>query len=169
MELLIGCGNQRKKCITFPAIPSDWIELVTLDHDPSCNPHVVHDLNSLPYPFMDNVFDEIHAFEVLEHCGSQGDWRFFFDQFSEFHRILKPGGWFCATVPMWDSLWAWGDPGHKRVINSGTLAFLSQQAYKEQVGKTAMADYRPWYSADFEIYSVTERADMFGFVLRAIK
>lgn len=169
MELLIGCGNQRAKQVHFPDIPKDWCELVTLDFDDSCKPHVVHDLNNLPYPFMDNVFDEIHAYEVLEHCGSQGDWRFFFDQFAEFHRILKPGGWFCATVPMWDSMWAWGDPGHRRVITSGSLSFLSQKIYAEQIGKTAMCDYRPWYSADFDIHAVTERTDTLGFVLRAIK
>ena len=29
-------------------------------------------------PFGDDAFDEIHAYEVLEHTGRQGDWRFFF-------------------------------------------------------------------------------------------
>lgn len=168
MELLLGAGNSRKKKVTFKEIPDDWTELVTLDMDPDTNPTVVHDLNDIKLPFEDNQFDEIHAYEVLEHCGKQGDWRFFFDQFTEFHRILKPNGWMIATVPMWDSPWAWGDPGHTRIITEGSLIFLSQEEYG-QCGKTPMTDYRPWYNADFELYAKEETEHSFGFVLRARK
>lgn len=168
-ELLLGCGNDRRKKVSFKEIPKDWTRLVTLDIDEGVKPDVVHDLSELPLPFGDDVFDEIHAYEVLEHCGRQGDWKFFFDQFAEFHRIMKPGGYFIATVPMWDSVWAWGDPGHTRVINSGSLVFLSQKEYKQQIGKTAMTDYRPWYKADFDITSMQEVGDTFAFVLQAVK
>ena len=166
MELLIGCGNQREKKLTFPDIPSEWSgQLITLDYEESCNPDVLHDLNQLPYPFDDNMFDEIHAYEVLEHCGTQGDYRFFFNQFEEFHRILKPGGWFVATCPMWDSPWAWGDPGHTRIISPNAIAFLSQETYL-QIGETAMTDYRFCYEADFELHSMKEETHQWGFVLR---
>lgn len=169
MELLIGCGNDLKKKITFKEIPTEWVELVTLDVDESVDCHVYHDLNIVPYPFDDNTFDEIHAYEVLEHCGKQGDWRFFFDQFSEFHRILKPNGFFIATVPMWDSQWAWGDPGHARIISDAALTYLSQAEYEKQVGKTALTDYRGWYKADFDLFAKEEGEETFGFVLRAVK
>lgn len=168
-ELLIGCGNSRKKRVTGSWTSAEWTALTTLDIDPSCNPDVVHDLNVLPLPFADNSFNEIHAYEVLEHCGRQGDWRFFFDQFSEFWRILKPDGWFVATVPMWDSPWAWGDPGHTRVITDGSLSFLSQEQYTKQIGNTAMTDYRPVYKADFLPFACNETEHTFGFVLKAIK
>jgi len=170
MELLIGCGNNLKKKVTFNEIPLEWSgELITLDNDPTVDCDVRHDLNQIPYPFDDDMFDEIHAYEVLEHCGRQGDWRFFFDQFSEFHRILKPGGFFIATCPMWDSQWAWGDPGHTRLICDGSLTFLSQKEYERQVGVTAMTDYRGWYKADFDLFAKDETDDTFGFVLRAVK
>lgn len=169
MELLIGCGNNRKKKLTFEEIPNEWVELVTLDVDESIECDVHHDLSILPLPFDDNVFDEIHGYEVLEHCGQQGDWRFFFDQFSEFHRILKPGGYFIATVPMWDSQWAWGDPGHTRIISDASLTFLNQAEYDKQVGKSAMTDYRGHYKADFELYAKDEGDETFGFILRALK
>lgn len=169
MELLIGCGNDRKKKITLAELPSRWTELVTLDMDPAVKPDVIHDLSSIPYPFADDTFDEIHGYEVLEHCGRQGDWRFFFDQFHEFWRILKPGGHLIATVPLWDSKWAWSDPGHCRVISDATLVFLSQEQYRKQVGKTAMSDYRGWYKADFDVISAHEEGETLGFVLQAVK
>lgn len=169
MELLIGAGSDFRKKITIPEIPEDWVELVTLDNNPSLDVHVHHDLNSIPYPFDDDMFDEIHAYEVLEHCGTQGDWRFFFNQFSEFWRILKPGGYLIGTCPMWSSPWAWGDPGHRRIISPESFVFLSQKEYEKQVPKNAMTDYREWYEADFELIGKQEDKHNWGFVLKAIK
>ena len=168
MELLLGCGNDRRKKLTFEHIPTEWTQLVTLDISAEAKPDVVHDLNVMPLPFEDSQFDEIHAYEVLEHVGWQGDWRFFFRQFDEFWRILKPGGYLCATVPMWDSPWAWGDPGHTRVLPPECLIFLDRRQYVH-VGNTAMTDYRAEIKCDFEPLAKVEEGDMFGFVLRAIK
>jgi len=167
-ELLIGCGNARNKQLSFDGIPKDWVELTTLDIDPGVKPDVVHDLNVLPYPFADNSFDEIHAYEVLEHCGRQGDWKYFFAQFHELWRILKPNGYLCATVPMWDSPWAWGDPQHCRVIPKESLIFLNQGEYV-QVGQTALTDYRQWWKGNLETVAVEETEHRMGFVLKAIK
>lgn len=163
-ELLIGAGNSRDKQLASPDA-KEWTDLVTLDIDPDCGPDVVWDLRHLPLPFEDETFREIHAYEILEHIGQQGDWKTFFAQFSEFHRILKTGGKIFATTPAWDSLWAWSDPGHTRVISEGTIAFLDQDSYS-QVGKTTMTDYRHVYKADFEIIHSQEVNDRFAFVLR---
>jgi SAM-dependent methyltransferase len=167
-ELLVGCGNSRAKQISFEGISPEWTDLTSLDFDPETGCDVVHDLNALPYPFADGQFDEVHAYEVLEHCGRQGDWKFFFDQFHEFWRILKPGGYFIATVPMWDSPWAWGDPQHCRVIPKQALIFLNQAEYG-QIGNTAMTDYRRWWKGNFETVAVEETEHRLGFVLKAIK
>lgn len=167
MELLLGCGNRREKVCHRPGEEA-FTDLVTLDIDPGSGADVIHDLNDLPYPFSDNQFDEIHASEVLEHTGQQGDWRFFFGQFSEFWRILKPNGLICASCPSISSRWAWGDPGHTRVIQPESLHFLSQRNYG-QVGRTAMTDYRAIYSADFEPEYLNDDGETFLFVLRAIK
>ncbi len=167
-ELLIGCGSERTKRLNI-AGHEEWEGLVTLDINPDHKPDVVWNLEQTSLPFPTDDFDEIHAYEVLEHTGQQGDWRFFFDQWSEFWRILKPGGLFFATVPMWNSQWAWGDPSHKRVITWGNLAFLNQDQYRENVGRTPMSDFRFCYKADFTIGFAREEGETFKFALVARK
>lgn len=166
-ELLLGCGTNHKKQLVIDG-DKDFQNLTTLDIDPSHNPDVVHDLNVLPWPFADNSFDEIHAYEVLEHFGRQGDYKAFFAHFSEIWRLLTPGGLLVASCPMWDSPWAWSDPGHTRVISKESLIFLDQREY-EQVGRTAITDYRSIYKASFEPQAAKESEHNFAFVLKAIK
>ena len=167
-ELLIGCGSKWDKRLTCDG-SKEWSSLTTLDYNPDHKPHVVWDLTQGSLPFEDNSFDEIHAYEVLEHTGSQGDYRFFFKQFSDFWRVLKPGGHLLATCPSKHSIWALGDPSHTRILVKENLVFLSQQAYADQVGKTSMSDFRNIYTANFEPSFVDEGEETFMFVLRAIK
>ena len=145
-ELLIGCGNKKAKVLNIGR--PEFTNLTTLDIDPNTGADVIHDLTVLPLPFEDDTFNEIHAYEVLEHTGQQGDFRFFFAQFSEFWRILKPGGALIGTSPSLDSPWLWGDPGHTRVICQQSFVFLDQQQYDQQIGQTSMTDYRHLYRAD---------------------
>lgn len=167
MELLIGCGHSREKKLSLPG-QKEWKNLITLDHNADTGCDVVHDLEVFPYPFEDNKFDEIHAYEVLEHTGTQGDHIFFFKQFEELHRILKPDGLFLGSVPRWDSMWAWGDPSHKRVINEGSLSFLEQKVYAE-CGETARTDFRYCYKADFELVFLAHTESQLHFVIKALK
>ena len=167
-ELIIGCGQRLHKDIETNG-NKKFDNPVTLDINPDCKPDVLWDLEKLPLPFKDNEFDEIHAYEVLEHTGQQGDHKFFFDQFTEFWRILKPGGLLCATTPKWDSTGAWGDPSHKRIINDMTLVFLSQYEYRKQVGMTPMTDFRYMYKADFDIIYIDKTESSLAFVLKAVK
>lgn len=153
----------------------DWTCLTTLDHDPNVDPqvtpehfdrHVEWDLNRhIKLPFDDDAFDEVHAYHVLEHLGAQGDFQFFFWQFSEFWRITKPGGSFCAIVPEPGSIWVWGDPGHVRVFHPALLTFLDQDEYTKQVGRTGLADYRRFYRADWRPVSMQTADDSFAFRL----
>ena len=167
-ELLLGAGNSRQKLLGLPG-RADWSNLTTLDVDPDCKPDVLHDLNILTLPFEYNSFDEIHAYEVLEHIGRQGDWRGFLAEFSEYWRILKPGGFLAGSCPSLESRWLWGDPGHTRAISQETLIFLSQRQYEAQVGKTPMTDYRALYKADFELVHSQVQGERYFFMLKAIK
>lgn len=173
-ELLLGCGHRRTKLIATPGHPF-FENLTTLDTNPDCKPDVVFNLDNVnpvfgfKLPFENETFDEIHGYEVLEHVGAQGDYRAFFCEFSEYYRILKPNGLFCATVPKWDGIWAFGDPGHRRIINEGTLVFLSKQQYAEQLGKGPMSDYRSLLGeTDFDLVWAETRGDSFCFVLKKI-
>ena len=166
--LLLGSGNSREKRIVCPDSPDrEFSELLTLDIDANCNPDFLWDLNDFPYPIFAKKFDEIHAYECLEHCGTQGDFRFFFKQFNEFHRILRPGGVFCGTVPLPTSIWAWGDPGHTRILPPPVFNYLQEPMY-EQVGKTPVCDYRSYIDGWWEGRGSREGDDLFTFVLRAV-
>jgi predicted O-linked N-acetylglucosamine transferase (SPINDLY family) len=167
-ELLIGCGSNhaKKLCVNNR---NQWEGLVTLDYNGDHNPDFVHDLTQLPLPFADNSFDEIHAYEVLEHTGAQGDYKFFFAQFTEFYRILKNGGVLLATCPSRNSPWAWGDPSHTRLVQPENLIFLDQSEYIKQVGITAMSDFRNIYSADFTPLFAKDDGSTFSFAIKAVK
>lgn len=168
-ELLLGCGASRERKLPWDG-RAEWSHLVTLDMNPDHEPDVIHDLASLPLPFAANSFDEIHAYDVMEHVGAQGDWRFFFAQWADMWRLLKPGGVFCGVSPAASSPWAWGDPGHTRIIGQECLVYLNQPSYAEQVGVTPMTDYRHWYKADFDVlHSQVGGTGQHVYVLRAVK
>jgi len=161
-ELLIGSGHDKTKRISAPG--ETWKNLVTLDVNPRCKPDVVYDLNGLLLPFKDSTFDEIHAYEVMEHLGKQGDWPFFFTQFDDFARVLKPSGTFYMSSPHAESKWLWGDPGHTRYVGPECLVFLNRDEYRRQLGNTMMTDYRDYFLSDWRIiyYERHEHSNYIG-------
>lgn len=159
-ELVLGCGNSKKyKKLYLPDQGREYKNPVFLDIDPRCKPDVTHDLNNPHLPFDNNRFTEIHAYEILEHVGSQGDWRFFFTQFAEFYRVLVPEGLMFISIPHGNGKFAFADPGHTRALSPGVFYFLSQEMYEQEVGKTAMTDYRHYWKGDFKIRYMTTDKD----------
>lgn len=168
--ILLGAGSSReRKLLVGGKSDFDGQTVLTVDIEPRHGTDVVWNLEHTPWPFDDNCAEEIHAYEVLEHLGEQGDMVSFFAHFYEIWRILKPDGHVAVTVPAWNSEWAWGDPGHRRVITPGTLFFLSQPLYKSGVGRTTMSDYRSLWKGDFEKVASQVAKDTHAFVLRAVK
>lgn len=168
-ELLIGAGSRTIKHIIINENYQEFENVTTLDNNSDHNPDVIWDLRNHPLPFDNDSFDEIHAYDVLEHLAQQGNYEFFFAEFSEYWRILKDGGHLMAMVPDRDSPWAWGDPSHKRIIQEGNLLFLNQSEYESRVGITSMSDFRYLYKANFETVSTKIQDDAFCFVLKALK
>jgi hypothetical protein len=172
-QLLLGGGSSRKKLFNAH---EPWEDLVTLDMEPSHKPDVLWDLcRPIDIRLEHNSFDEIHAYDVLEHIGHQGNYEAFFREFKGYWNILKPGGFLFGIVPAWNSTWAWADPGHTRVITEGTLAFLSKEFYN-QIGSTPATDYRGIYSGDLRLvqWEYRGRSDhpeerVLYFALQAVK
>jgi hypothetical protein len=132
-ELLLGCGHSRVKRMGLPGQPTEFQDLVTCDNNKSCEPDFLGDLNQEYWDFFhdvgtnSNLFTEIHAYEVLEHLGQQGDMHSFFSTFANIWRLLVPDGYLFATVPSRYSDWLWGDPGHTRYSSLHIDVFTSAE------------------------------------------
>jgi hypothetical protein len=189
-ELLIGCGRSRvKQYCALPMHPRGWRNPngpVTLDNNPRVKPDLWCDLNgpppwsAIPYGDPDermhtlesDYWDEIHAYQVLEHLGSQGDAHAFLGQFAELWRLLKPDGYLVAAVPSRMSGWLWGDPSHRRAIVPESLTFLDQSNYIRQCDgphPSGMSDFRHFYKADLRCIDQHDNRNDFIFVLQAVK
>ncbi len=160
-SLLLGCGHSRLKKVFMSDSPGWTGKLVTLDMNPNCGADVVFDMSSMTgvgpdfilkpqLPFIDFEFDELAAYDVLEHFGSQGNWRAWFDFMAECHRILKPGGLFGIIVPIGAD--ALADPGHTRFFHENHFGFLNQQFYADNMAKgTQFTDYRWYWTLNYDI------------------
>lgn len=97
--LNLGCGN---RIIT----DKDAINHDRWQHRPEVN--AVHDLNELPWPWLDNSYDEIQLISVAEHLRID-----LVEQLNECWRILKPGGMLVIKYPLWSTPTAHDDPTHR--------------------------------------------------------
>jgi SAM-dependent methyltransferase len=101
-----------------------------VNHDISDLPgiNVVHDLNTFPWPWEDDSFDEVLMLDILEHLDN------FVGSIEEIYRILKVGGKVTIRVPYWNHSCAYIDPTHKRGFHEHTFHFFDVDShyYKER-------------------------------------
>jgi hypothetical protein len=183
-ELLLGCGHKKEKRFALPGMALNWQNVTTVDMNKECDPDIWGTLDcykwsgmiwrrepnvGAKHQWLPDTYDEVHAYEVLEHLGMQGDYNSFFQCFAMIWYVLKPNGYLFATTPSRFSPWLWGDPGHTRAILPQTLIFLDQTQYEAQKGKTSMSDYRFCYKADFKVVHSVDDRETHQFVLQAIK
>jgi SAM-dependent methyltransferase len=146
---MLGAGHSKiARILNAPTSAlEEETEWVTLDNNVLAAPDYLFDLSTLHLhqrlPFQDEEFDEIHAYEVLEHIGQQGNYRGFFAEFKEYWRVLRPGGWLIGSCPGEVGGWQLGDPGHTRVISGKTLSFLTRGMYAN-LGNAPNSDYRQY-------------------------
>lgn len=167
---VLGAGNSRMQKVRTglpeelealgPTFQDNFEVVTTVDMDEASKPNFVFDLTNEVWPLPGNTFDEVHAYEVLEHLTRQGDYEAFFTLWRNIWSILKPGGLVCATTPWWESLWVWQDPGHRMCYSPALLTYLSQAQYEAQVGVTAMTDYRKFWPKPYSFH--LRHAEMSG-------
>lgn len=119
-KLNLGCGTD---------IREGWINLDNFDSE---SLDVVHNLETFPYPFEDNYFDEIIAVNVLEHIENP------VRVIEELHRITAKNGKVTIRVPYYNSKDMGTDPTHKNFFSENSLDYFdpSKKHCKE----------RPYYS-----------------------
>ena len=104
-QLNIGCGYD---------IRNNWINL---DKIALPGVTVVHDIETIPWPFDDSQFQNILCLNVLEHAAC-------IPAMKEIHRILKPGGYVHVTVPHFSSWRNFIDPTHKHMFSVRTFEYF---------------------------------------------
>jgi SAM-dependent methyltransferase len=92
--LNLGCGEQYEE----GAVNVDFY---------ASRVDVRHDLDSIPYPFADNTFDEIRCYNVIEHLER------IIPVMEELHRIGKPNCRLIIRVPHFRSACLYEDLTHK--------------------------------------------------------
>jgi SAM-dependent methyltransferase len=106
--LNLGCG--RKKIVGA----------VNLDVTSETEPDVVHNLDKAPWPFRDDSFDEVHAYDVIEHTKD------IVVTMSEIHRVCRHGAAVNITVPHFSSFGAFTDPTHRHFFGRFTFDYFSE-------------------------------------------
>jgi SAM-dependent methyltransferase len=94
-RLNLGCGEKRLD------------DAVNLDLTSATSPDVVWDLHQTPWPFPDNRFDEVLAFDVIEHLSDV------IAAMEEIHRVCRHGAKVRITVPHFSCSNAFTDPTHR--------------------------------------------------------
>ncbi|HEX8501828.1 MAG TPA: methyltransferase domain-containing protein [Pyrinomonadaceae bacterium] len=101
--LNLGCGRVRVE------------EAVNVDVTPLTGPDVLHDLDRRPWPFADDSFDEVLAYDVVEHLEDV------VAAFEEIHRVARDGAVVRVSVPHFSSGNAFNDPTHRHFFGYHTL------------------------------------------------
>lgn len=118
MKLNLGCGYNK--------LPG----YINVDHDPSCEPDIVADLEQ-PLPFDDSSVDEIVLHHVLEHLGQ--DTKTYLNIWKEYYRILKDQGVIKITVPHWQHENFHHDPTHVRKVTPVGVDMLNQERNRHTI------------------------------------
>lgn len=91
-----------------------------VDLTPETGPDVVHDLNVLPWPFAESSFDEVHAYDVIEHLADV------IKTLEEIHRVTRSGGTLTVHVPHYSSDGAFTDPTHRQYFSVRTFDYVTE-------------------------------------------
>lgn len=104
--LNLGCGRK--------PLPG----AVNLDISAGVGADVVHDLAKMPWPLPSDSFEEVHAYDVIEHLDNV------VGAMEEIHRVCRQGARVMITVPHFSSANAFTDPTHRHQFSLFTFDYF---------------------------------------------
>jgi len=107
----------------------------------SAHVDVAHDLDVLPWPWPDELFQTILAFDVLEHLHLEvAEW------LNEAWRILQNGGELELRLPAFDNPVSYRDPTHRRVFHDETFYYWQPgHPLHQDYGRVYYAEAQRWW------------------------
>lgn len=99
----LGCGRNKQA------------GAVGVDRNPLSQADLLCDLDSLPYPFRADTFDEVHLHHVIEHLTDV------VAVMSEVWRIARHGAKVFVATPHFSSVHSYTDPGHRQRLARGSF------------------------------------------------
>lgn len=146
MRLNLGCGFNK---------PDGFLHV---DMFEECQPDVVHNLETFPYPFEDNSVDEILFNHSLEHIGQQPS--VFLRVVQEVYRICKDEALVNINVPHPRHDNFLSDPTHVRAITPMTLQLFDLDLNKHwQKIKAANSPFAIYLGVNFKLLSANISID----------
>ena len=109
---------------------------VNLDISDRVGADVVHDLNRMPWPFGDDTFDEVHAYDVIEHLHDV------VRSLEEIHRIARHGAIVHVTVPHFSSANTFTDVTHRHGFGWHSLDPVLESATPHPLGHYSGVRFR---------------------------
>jgi SAM-dependent methyltransferase len=106
--LNLGCGRRRVE------------GAVNVDVTAETRPDVVHDLDVRPWPFPADHFDEVLAYDVLEHLAET------IPALEEIHRVCRRGARVRITVPHFSCANAFTDPTHRHFFGRFSFGYVTE-------------------------------------------
>jgi predicted SAM-dependent methyltransferase len=98
---------------------------VNVDITSATNPDLVHDLNRTPWPFPDSSFQEVHAFDVLEHLDNM------LSVMQEIHRVSHNDAIVRITTPHFSSANSYTDLTHRHHFGYFSLDHFTGDSFND--------------------------------------
>ena len=142
MKLNLGCGMNRR---------DGWLNV---DSSPACNPDLVCDLETTPWPWPDSSVDEMLFNHSLEHMGQATS--VFLAIVKEIYRVGSDGARIAinAPHPRHDSFLF--DPTHVRIVTPEILMMFDKRKNEEWArAGAANTPLGLYLNVDFELAAAT--------------